>query len=162
MGFPSFERFEDFGISSSFDFLENITETNFKKLVRSKAKTYSFYSLMSRKHSYKKLRNVTYEEYKMQDYLSDPNTTKEEKIQTFKWRTFMADVGQNFRGGNDDIPCKLCGSHLDSQQEIFSKCTFIKEKIEITERYDDVFNSFIPAKLCKTITNIMKIRNNKN
>ena len=74
----------------------------------------------------------------------------------------MADVGQNFRGGNDNIICKLCGLHSDSQQEIFSKCTYIKEKIEVTERYDDVFNSVIPAKLCKIITKIMKIRKNKN
>ena len=95
----------------------------------------------------------------MQPYLTDNETTIEEKINLFHWRTFMAKgVGENFRGGRSQIDCKVCGVHRDNQKEIFNNCIQLKYHIDPDLNYEDIFQGEISSKLCKTITRIMKKR----
>ena len=48
-------------------------------------------------------------------------------------RTF----GENFRGGRDNLVCPLCTpnlSHLDSQEESFTRCVFTKKQDQRSQK----------------------------
>ena len=112
----------------------------FRKIVKQEIRTYAFKSLMQRKKSYKKLSKVDYNELKLQSYLNDCNTTKEEKIELFKWRTFMSEnIAANFRGGKSLITCTKCGNHVENEEELFSNCTYIKENMCVEESFLEAF-----------------------
>ena len=68
-------------------------------------------------------------------------------------------IGRNFRGGRDPqyITCKQCGTHVESQEEMFDNCPFIKTHIDIFEDYEECFDENIDPILAKKITKISKL-----
>ena len=82
------------------------------------------------------------------------NIKKEEAINIFKFRTHMADFGENFKSGADVVICPLC---LDQANSF--KCQIIKNKIEVKGNLKEVYGSNIPRNLIRTIQDITKVRN---
>ena len=74
---------------------------------------------IARKKGHSKLKNISYTELKMQDYLMNGNIKMEEAINIFKFRTHMADFGENFKSGAEAVICPLCLDHIDSQSNSF-------------------------------------------
>ena len=150
--------FEDVKMDSSFQFLESITPYQFKRILKEKIKRYAFDKLIKEKITKSKLRHITYNELKLQNYLFDRETTVDEKIETFKWRTSMAKhFGENFRGGRQSVLCSLCSQHLDSQEETFNSCESLQETL-VEGNYHDLFLQNIPKKTIKTISRISRMR----
>ena len=111
------------------------------------------------KETKSKLKPINYTELKMQYYLVDPPTSKDEKRNLFQWRTRMSkSFGENFRGGRKDTICKFCNGHLDSQDDFFYNCPYLQKKIEVKGNYYQLFNESIPAELINTLTKISKLR----
>ena len=78
---------------------------------------------------YSKLKNFTYDNFRMQSYLSDPNISVKQAKLIFKFRTRMLmEFSDNFRGGPEKKLCKLCDyKHTDSQEMIIH-CTKVHAK----------------------------------
>ena len=110
---------------------------------------------MKRKHS--KLKDLSYETLDMKQYLKDPNTTTEEKIMIFKWRTRMEIFEENYRGGKQNTNCILCGTHKDGQKESF-ECPNIIDKFTNMDDYSNIFNDRVPKETIKKIKYINNIR----
>ena len=94
----------------------------------------------------------------MQDYLMNGHIKKEEAINIFKFRTHMADFGENLKSGADVVICQLSLDHIDSQANSF-KCQIIKNKIEVKGNLKEFYDSNIPRNLIQTIQDITKVRN---
>ena len=95
----------------------------------------------------------------MRSYLFDDKTTLEEKLTLFKWRTSMEkNFGENFRGGRGSIPCPFCLSHVDSQEEVFSQCKFIRDNIEIGKGYEKLYGEDINANFTQTLSIISELK----
>ena len=103
------------------------------------------------------MKNLTYEELKIQKYLTNKNTTVEEKITLFKWRTRMENFVENFKGGKSDVVCKICKSHVDSQTESFN-CPEIRKTFCIEADYKDIFSDSPSLNTVKTVDKISKLR----
>ena len=68
------------------------------------------------------------------------------------------DFGENFRGGRSSVTCPYCDLHCDSQEQMFNKCSYIKDKIEVNGNYMNIFGNNIDQTIIKTITRISNFR----
>ena len=71
----------------------------------------------------------------------------------------MARFGHNYRSGRGFVNCPLCLNHNDSQEKSFL-CESIRNKIDIKQNYNDIFNPIgadLPQ-LTKFITKIDQLR----
>ena len=154
--------FEEIKVNSSFEYLRNISSNSFKKLAKLRIKAYFFNDILNKKNSYSKLQRLEYDNLEMQSYLYDANTTIDEKIVCFKWRTSMERTfGENFRGGRDNLVCPHCApnlSHVDSQEESFTRCAFIKKNAHISENYAQIFEKEIQPNFIRKLSRISELR----
>ena len=93
----------------------------------------------------------------MQDYLKDRKNRLEDALNIFKYKTHMADFGENFKAGADVVICPLCMDHEDSQSKSF-ECQWIRNSIEVVGSMDEVYNGKLSRETIATINNITKIR----
>ena len=136
-----------------------MTTFRFKSLVKKRAKLFELSKLLELKElrANSKMKNLTYTELKIQDYLLLKTMNISEAKSLFKFRLRMAPFGENFRGGQKTVLCPLCKLHPDSQSESFG-CSELKKVVEVTGNYNAIFTHNIPGKLVKTIHKIYNFR----
>ena len=102
-----------------------------------------------------KLGELKYKKLKVQNYMK--HETKKNIINIFKFRTHMADFGENYRAGYDAFLCPLCTNHLDNQ-ESSTNCKIIQAELQ-TNDISDINSNKISKETIQTINTIIKIRN---
>ena len=130
----------------------------FKDFVKKRMQEFEFRRLMKIKQSHSKLDNLNYTKLEMQQYLKMENLKTEEAQTLFKYRVWMANFGEHFRGKAESVPCPLCGLHLDNQTMAFSNCQVISDNVEKKGSYETIFNKDVPAEVVETLKNIDKFR----
>ena len=150
---------EDLEIPCSFEFIRSKSKEAFKSLVKAKAKEYAFKILQRKQDSHTKMKNLKYEGIKTQKYFTRTDISIEQKKIIFKYRTRMADFGQNYRGGREKVICPLCESHVDSQ-ELSLICPEIKNKVVISGSISDIYKEDIELETVEAIEKITQIRTN--
>ena len=112
-----------------------------------------------KKNSYKKLENVKYSELKMQSYLSNELLSLEEKRTIFKFRSRMADFGDNFKAGRTFTICPLCKLHFDSQL-LCLQCPAIKKVLGVDANLniDDVYSDEVSVKSARILVQVVNER----
>ena len=151
----------DFKINLSFEEIKAKSKIVFKKFVKTKALEYEFSRLMRFKQSHSKMDDLTYSKLEMQEYFKLENMSSNGAKTLFRYRTRMAQYGENFRGPNGPVICPLCAGHLDNQVMGFENCKTLKDNIDIEGRYQDIFKTYIPTKLVNTLLNMDKFREEK-
>ena len=140
--------------------LSKLSANTFKKKIKEKAIKYAFGRLLDQKETYKKLDNIHYEDFKIQDYLLNDNFSFEEKIILFRYRTRMACYEENFRAGAEKFmsKCCLCSSHPDSQF-VLEQCPILKQKLEdsMTINHLKQINDVYSKNISKNSVNILKL-----
>ena len=106
------------------------------------------------------MKNIQHQELKMQDYLSLENVTVNQAKVLLKFRTRMANYGQNVKGTNKLSQCQLCDEHLDSQDTI-CQCKTNMKNFNTNFNYDDIFLEKIEVNLIKTLETIYKFKENE-
>ena len=101
--------------------------------------------------------NLRYTEVKAQDYLSIPGISASQAQNLFKWRVKMSKLGENFRGSRENIPCPLCGNHLDNQNMIF-QCEVMKKEVNIKCKIEDIYQDTISLQTAINLEEIDKKR----
>ena len=100
-------RFEHDSISldtfCSFDFIKSKSKGVFKKLVKQRTRDYALNELKSMQQKHSKMKNLQYEDIQVQDYLTRCDINTEQKKLIFKYRTRMAEFGENYRGGRTQV-----------------------------------------------------------
>ena len=104
------------------------------------------------------MKDLNYTKLEMQTYLKLNNTNTEGARTLFKYRTRMAQYGENFRGNTGPVNCPLCGVHLDSQIMAFNNCQVVKQNIVIEGNNSDIFRPEAPINLAKTLISIDKLK----
>ena len=148
---------QELNIPVSLNFLKSKSKTVFKKLVKEKIKTFEFSRLMTEKSNKSKLKNVSYSELKMQEYLELKTMNKTQAIVLFKFRVRMSPFGENYKAGQQTPICPFCSLHLDSQEESFS-CVKLKSMIQISGKYSDIFGREFKQEFLKTLCNLYFFR----
>ena len=114
-------------------------------------------TMMEKKMSHSKMDDLFYSGLKMQPYLKENLFSLIQARKVFSFRTRMAKFGENFGGQNGHIPCPMCFLHLDNQPMAF-QCPEIKKTIKVCGKYEDIFDNDIPLDVVETISEIMKLR----
>ena len=154
------EDLEDLGIPCSFTFIQSKSKEAFKKLVKTKTKEFALKILKKRQETHTKMKNVVYTDLKVQSYFSSEEFNSFQKKTIFKFRTRMERFGENFRGGAEKVTCPLCNLHLDNQ-EMSMQCPEVKKVMKIEGNMEDIYKETIKKEIVETITNITKIRREK-
>ena len=155
---------KDFGLEEDITSLKKTKRNTFKRMVKSKSREYAFKELMlsiAKRDGHSKLKNIKYTKLKMQDYLKDGENRLEDTLNIFKYRTHMADFGENFKAGADVVICPLCMDHEDSQLQSF-ECQWIRNSIEVAGSMDEVYNGKPSRQTIETINEITKMRERWN
>ena len=145
----------EFCIPESFEHLEEISEYSFSNLLRKKTRKNALEKFLRIKSTHSKLDNLEYSELKLQGFLESKDLNVEESKIVVKWRLRMAKFGANF--GDEKKLCPLCKAHKDTQEDSFSNCDFLKNKVSITNKYEEIFTK-PSSELAKSLIMIMKIR----
>ena len=87
-----------------------------------------------------------------QQFTDEGNLSRHQKA-----RVRMAQFSQNFPGHGPPKPCPLCGTHLDAQSMIF-QCSKVKEKLQIREKYENIFKPEVSNELAKVLQTIVEMR----
>ena len=144
----------DFGLSANLEEMKKISSYSFKNQVKIKAREFAFLSFLEMKEKHSKLENLFYRDLKLQSYLNSEDITHIEAQCIYSYRTRMFNYGHNF--GNTS-PCPLCHNHSDTQKWSFS-CNKIRENVEISGQYSNIFSEQIQPATVKTIMQISKYR----
>ena len=147
-----------FNIEPNLSNLRERSINSFKKLVKVKAFEYEFSRLMKAKNGHSKMDNLSYSKLEMQKYLRLENLYASGARTLFRYRTRMANFGENFREGSAAVNCPLCGLHLDNQEMAFYNCPVIKANVKIRGQYEDIFKKNVSTELVNTLDNISKFR----
>ena len=150
---------DEFNLRCDLEWIASKPKESFKKLVKAKANEYAFTQMNMKKNSYKKLENVKYSELKMQSYLSNELLSLEEKRTIFKFRSRMADFGDNFKAGRTFTICPLCKLHFDSQL-LCLQCPAIKKVLGVDANLniDDVYSDYVSVKSARILVQVVNER----
>ena len=151
------ENLVEFDLPTRLVDIQTMSKYKFKNLVKERAKQYELKQLLEISKEKSKMKNLTYTELKIQDYLLLKTMNTSEAKSLFKFRLRMAPFGENFRGGQKSVFCPLCKVHPDGQSDSF-ECTEMKKVINIKGDYMKIFAPNIPEELVKTIHNIYNFR----
>ena len=94
----------------------------------------------------------------MQNYLKLENFNTTGAQTLFRYRTRMANYGENFRGLKDPVQCGLCATHLDNQKMSFENCPVLKKNIDMSGKYCQIFSASVPSFLVNTLVEMDKFR----
>ena len=149
----------EFGLTTDLGQIKAFSENKFKNLVKKHAKSYEFERFLEQKetNAKSKMKNLFYNELKMQDYLLLKNMNASQAKALFKFRVRMAPFGENFRGGQAMVICPLCKGHPDGQSESF-ECVQIKKVIDVQGSYMQIFGQNFSRELVKTVQSIYNFR----
>ena len=107
----------DYDLPCNFEYFERKSKAAFKKIIDKKSKELASDKFIKFRASHSKMKNLQYDELKLQKYLKLSELTVEEIKHLLLWRTRMTKFGKNY--GEGDKLCVLCQSYPDSQEESF-------------------------------------------
>ena len=132
------------GISEDDNKLKTINPKKFKLKLKSKIRDESFRYLKEKQAGHSKVKQIQYDKFTKQKYMSNHNYTQSDIDLLFKLRTNMVDVKMNFKGMYEDYSCDLCHEdipqtqvHLTQCEVIINKCTILFENIDV--EYEDIY-----------------------
>ena len=90
------------------------------------------------KEKHSKVRNISHETLKMQNYLKSnrQKITSEESQIVFKMRSRVTNVKINLKGNFENLLCSVCNNENESQQHIIECKEISKHKKNVTKRLD--------------------------
>ena len=139
------------------EFLKSYSKQTFKKYVNEKATKLTFKSMMFRKESHSKMRNLNYSNLEIQEYFTRGHLSKWDAHQIFLYRTRMISFWGNFRTGSSRL-CPLCLEHPDTQ-ELFSECAVMKNEYgEFKYLTKSIFSNSYEMEEVKNLVKILKFR----
>ena len=138
--------------------ISGLSQHNSKNTVQKKIRKVAFKKLMDKKHQHKKMKNLHYNDLKIQTYLKNPEINKFEASNIFKFRTHMVEeFRENFKGNSEEITCVKCKSHRDNQDEILN-CTDLTNKFAKLHKVLDAYSTDVPVEVSKIITKIINYK----
>ena len=134
----------DLELEMSLEEIKRMSKNSFKRRIKSAVEKVSLKYLNNKKFEKTKLKDLCYEDLKMQEYLKSSDLKISERKLLFQLRTRMIDVKENFKHAYPDHVCPLCGCENDSQQHLLY-CTAISTDstfmIDPNVRYSDIFSN---------------------
>ena len=122
---------------------------NYMRMIKNKIMIKRFQSMEDRKGTHSKVKNIKYENMKMQKYLK-PNSCKmkiEDAQLIFKLRCRSTKVKMNLEDIYDNLECTACGLEEESQIHIIQCKKLNENRLGKRVEYEKLFNGTVKEKL---------------
>ena len=142
--------------------IKSFSKQKFMNIIKEINKQKTFQYLINKKETHSKVKELKYDELKIQDYLS-PNrwiSSKDEAQFIFKLRCNQVTVKANLKWKYEDVQCRACYYENETQQHIYD-CQYLKEtnvetKVETKVEYEKLLNGSLAQKI--EISKLLKIK----
>ena len=104
----------DFQINLSFENIKSLSKLSFRKIVNEKSLNYSFDKLMKQKENHSRCKDMKYDYFKVQDYISSKLLTTQQKKLLFQMKVRVYLVFCNIHFKSPSILCPCCLAAEDS------------------------------------------------
>ena len=94
-----------------------------------------------------------------QNYFLREDLSNKQKLLIFRLRTRMADYGENYKGGKEQIMCPLCYLHRDSQEMSYF-CPEITNNIKMLGSQEDIYSNDIKIETIQSMEKVEEYRKN--
>ena len=148
---------KDFKINLNLEKIKEKSAWSFKQIVKIKTKEYTLDYLQQMKQKHSKMKNLHYDELKIQNYLNNEEITVKEAQNIFRFRTRTANFKENYKNSYNVITCPLCKIQPDVQAHCV-QCPIVKENINIRGNYKDIFTEKISKKISESLLKISEFR----
>ena len=147
----------DFNLPTNLEIIRKKSTFSWKTLVKKRAKEFELRNLLEIKEekNKSKMKNLKYEMLKPQEYLANLDVWEAKAV--FKFRVRMALFSGNFKGYGPPEPCPLCGQH-DDLQDLCFQCPVVIGKLELTEKYENIYEKNISKRLARILIKIVEMR----
>ena len=113
---------------------------------------------LEEKNGHTKIKNINYNEYKIQPYLENNLFTNEERNLLYALRSKCHPAKQNFKKMNrDNLLCSFGCLEIEDQNHLFNKC--VRLGSTQTQPYENIFNEVVQQK--QTIQTFLKIEHKR-
>ena len=147
----------DLNIKEDLEYMREMSEERFKKMVKLSVCEYALDQLNEEKFSHSKMDSLVYTELKIQNYLVSEDILVSQKRNIFLFRTRMAEYGQNYPAGFHTIPCKMCGLHTDCQTHS-TNCKETMRKVRVHGNYNEIYTDNISKNTALMLQQILEVR----
>ena len=124
--------------------ITNMNETEYKKFIKSKIRSWAFKDLRLIQMRHMKVRDITFQNLeKAQEYLSCSEFTNSDVSLLYNLRCqTVKNIKDNFHNmyQGQDLKCDLCETENDTQMHIL-RCTSLMTSRNTTVKYDHIFGS---------------------
>ena len=136
----------ELGLEIDLNWIKSFKKYKFKELIKTSVREAAFRSLLDKKGKYSKLKDLNYIQLEAQEYLKNMDITANQARILFKYRTRMSNYWQNFKGGLEEITCKVCKEveTVDSQKH-FLECRVAKKSLNVEIVYQHIFTKVTPS-----------------
>ena len=117
------------------DFIKNTSKEVFSKIIKHRVYKAAFKSYLEMKEwCKKKMSQLTYEEFKIRDYLTSTQLNSEEKRILFSLRSNCYPAKINFKNMNKgNLKCSLNCDEIETQIHIFENCEPVLSRLNLTQ-----------------------------
>ena len=136
-------------IKLSFEEIRKMKKENYIRMIKNKIMIKTFQSMEDHKGTHSKVKNIKYENMKMQKYLK-PNSCKmkiEDAQLIFKLRCRSTKVKMNLEDIYDNLECTACGLEEESQIHIIQCKKLNENRLGKRVEYEKLFNGTVNEKL---------------
>ena len=135
--------------------IKSYSKEEYKKKVKILVKKAALKYLLNQKEGHKKIKDITFNEYKIQPYLNSNMFNNEERKLLYSLRSRCHPAKLNFRKMNkNNLFCSLGCNELEDQIHIFEKCNKLKLDNK-SPPYENIFMGINEQK--KVITDMIQI-----
>ena len=140
----------DLGLTTNPESLSRYSKQTLGQLVKDKARSYAFKTLLEVKSKHSKMRFLNYSEFKPQNYFFLPGVHISVIRSAFLFRVHMHRFSENYRENTTDSRlCPLCKKHSDSQENM-AICDLLKSKLK-GDIHHDIENIYTESVLSKSM-----------
>ena len=140
----------DLGLTTNPESLSRYSKQTLGLLVKDKARSYAFKTLLEVKSKHSKMRFLNYSEFKPQNYFFLPGVHISVIRSAFLFRVHMHRFSENYRENTTDSRlCPLCKKHSDSQENM-AICDLLKSKLK-GDIHHDIENIYSESVLSKSM-----------
>ena len=142
-------------INLTFEEIAKMSKYNLKYILKTAVKEEAYKYLSDIQSGHSKTRNLEYCSLQLQPYLSSMRSTSiKQKAVTFKLRTRMLEVADNFKTGKEDLLCKCCKKQSENQQHLlYCDALLDNDLVADLPMYEDLFSQ--DADKIENISNIL-------
>ena len=129
-------------LTTSLDEISKISKLSFKSKIKVAIQEAAFEFLKCSKNEKSKLKDLLYDELKIQKYFNSDDLLTSEKKLLFQLRTRMLNVKENFKNAHLDLVCPLCQTKNDTQQHLLECQIILKDSCSVVDpemQYSDLF-----------------------